>query len=436
MPPLQLVLTHLQSLLIKLLPIEIMRITKFMYNGCFTAIILFYFSFRSAGQDSFGMRITPNMIAPAKVVNPSNALIFGERRLAFDAGLDYHRDLNKNFSIITGLNVGLVDFNHVMVAPVNAFGNGSGLGNIYTNSSNDNFVYTGLTLAPNYRFKIQGSTLHLSAGPNIRLYYGSGEPDISNYAFNRSTPWNPATDPADFEVNVPSAQGKVRADITTSLTIERKVSARTNFLFGLRYNAGINTVADGRMYVDMYSKHYDGTFSVRSSYVGLDLQLRHLTKKSNTGYSRATPIASDNQDFRRSIFVELLGSSPLLSLNYDMMLKRHHNDGFGVRAGFGLGELTDSDYVKTPRYFSIPIGVTYIIGPKRHAFEAGVGFTAQFLTSPLLEKLPSRSAGNLNLGYRFQPLKDGLLFRLYWAPYYRRQVHTSWAGISFGYSFK
>lgn len=407
-----------------------------MYYGWFTVIILFCISFQSAGQNSFGIRVTPNLIAPPIVVNPSIALIFGERRLAFDAGLDYSHRLNKKFSIITGLNVGLVDFNHVMVAPVNAFGNGSGPGNIYTNSNNDNFVYTGFIIAPDYSFKVQGSTLHLSAGPNIRFYHGISEPDITTYAFNRTTPFDPATDPADFEVTVPSAHGKISTDITSSLSIERNVSARMNFLFGLRYNMGIKTVSDGSMYVNMYGQRQDGTFSVRSSYIGLDLQLRYLTKKSNMGYNRSVPIASDNQSFRQSVFIELLGNSPLLSLNYDRMLKRHHNDGFGVRAGFGLGEYIDSDYAQTPNYFSIPIGITYIIGPKRHAFEAGLGYTTQILTSPLPEKLPSRSFGNLNLGYRFQPLKDGLLFRLYWAPYLRRQVYPSWAGVSLGYSFR
>lgn len=408
-----------------------------MYYGWFTAIIiLFCFPFRSVCQNSFGIRITPNMISQPKVVNTSTALIFGERRLAFDAGLDYSHGLNKNFSIITGLNVGLVDFNHVMVAPVNAFGNGSQQGNIYTNSSNDNFAYTGLIVAPDYRFIIRRSTLHFSVGPNFRMYHGAVEPDITIHAFNRVTPFNPAADPADFEVAVPSARGKVRTDITTSLTLERKVSARINFLFGLRYNAGIKTISDGSMYVNLYGEQSDGTFSVRSNYIGLDLQLRYLAKKSDREYNRATPIASDKQGFRQAVFIELLGNSPLMTLNYDKMLKRHHNDGFGVRAGFGLGEYIDSDYAQMPNYLSIPIGVTYIIGPKRHALEAGIGYTAQFLTSPIPEKLPSRSSGNLNLGYRFQPLKDGLLFRLNWAPYYRRQVFTGWAGVSFGYSFK
>jgi len=376
------------------------------------------------------------MIAQPKVVNTSTAIIFGERRLAFEAGLDYMHGLNKNFSISAGLNVGLVDFNHVMVAPVNAFGNGSRQGNIYTNSSNDNFVYTGLIVAPDYRYIIRRSTLHLSVGPNFRLYHGAKEPDITIQAFNRVTPFNPATDPADFEVSVPSARGKVRTDITTSLTLERKVSARTNFLFGLRYNAGIKTISDGSMYVNLYGDRSDGTFSVRSNYIGLDLQLRYLAKKSNMEYSRPIPIASDNQGYRQAVFIELLGNSPLMTLNYDRMLKRHHNDGFGVRAGFGLGEYIDSDFAQMPNYLSIPIGVTYIIGPKRHALEAGVGYTAQFLSSPIPEKLPSRSSANLNLGYRFQPLRDGLLFRIYWAPYYRRQVLTGWAGVSFGFSFR
>ncbi len=408
-----------------------------MYYGWLTAIILFCFPFRSTGQNSFSIRFTPNMIVAPSVDNPSSALIYGEQRLAFDAGLDYSHSLNKNFSITTGLNIGLVDFNKILIAPVDAFGNGSGQGKIFYNSSHDDFLYTGLLLAPNYRFKIQRSTFHLSAGPNIRLYHSPPEPDISRYAFNRSTPWNPDTDPADFELNIPSTRGKISTDITTSFTIERNVSARTKLLLGLRYNLGLKPVSDGTMYVNLYNQRYDGRFAVRSNYIGLDLQLRYLTKMPPSGYDRLPPVASDNQDFRRAIFIELLGSSPLLSLNYDMRLKRHHNDGLGFRAGFGLGSLVESDYIKTPRYFSIPIGVNYIVGPKTHGFEAGIGYTAQFLTSTPSDAWKPRSLARLNLGYRLQPLNDGFLFRSYWSPNFsKKEFFPGWAGVSFGYSFR
>jgi len=418
-----------------------------MYYGWFTAIILFCFPFRSTGQNSFGIRVTPNLISAPGVVNPSSAQIFGEKRLAFDAGLDYSHFFNKNFSLMTGVNIGLVDFNHVMIAPVDAFGSGGGPGRIYINSNNDNFVYTGLLLAPIYSFKIQGSTLRFSAGPNIRAYHGAREPDVSIYAFNRSTPFDPATDPADFEISVPSVRGKISTDITTSLAIERKVSPRTSFQFGFRYNLGLNPVSDGTFYVNMYGQRYDGRFAARSSYIGLDLQLRYLTKIPSSGYTRLAPIASDNQDFRRAFFIDVLGSSPLISFNYDMRIKRLHNDGLGFRAGFGLGSLVQSDYNITPRYFSLPMGINYILGPKRHGFEAGIGYTAQFLTTTPPDATKSNSFANLNIGYRFQPLRDGLIFRLYWTPtfknndFYKQRpgdsdFQTEWAGASIGFSFR
>ncbi|SKB40183.1 hypothetical protein [Daejeonella lutea] len=430
------------------MPIFNFKYYGFKYYGWFTAIILLCFSITSKGQNSFGVRITPSQIVSPKVTNTSSALIYGERRLAFDAAVDYRHELTKNFSIGTGLNIGLIDFNHVMIAPVDAFGSGTGSGKIYINSTNDNFVYTGLILTPDYRFKIHRSTLHLSSGPNIRAYYGNEAPDVSNYAFNRTAPWNPVIDPADFEVSIPSAKGKLRVDLTTSLTIERRVSERTNILFGIRYNLGFKPISEGTMYVNMYGQRFDGRFDIRSSYIGLDLQLRYLTKAPNSGYDRLAPIASDNQDFRRAIYIDVLGSSPLGSINYDMRLKRHHNDGLGFRAGFGLGSFVQSDYTKTSRYYSLPIGVSYVVGPKRHGLEAGIGYTAQFLTTTTPPDVENNSSfANLNIGYRFQPLKDGLLFRLYWTPTFKNNdfyydqpgdanFHTQWAGASIGFSFR
>jgi len=409
--------------------------------GLVATMLLFLISETGKAQNTIGFRFTPNMISNPKVDNPSPARIYGERTLSFDSGIDYSHQLKKNWAISTGIDLGIVACNQYIDAPLNAFGTRQGSGNISISSMGENYFYYGLSFQPVYRFKLNKNMFRLSAGPNIRFYHRGRESDISYYTANRAIPWNlndPNAGPPDIEINLPPISPQLHTNVSISLGIERRVSDQVDLVLGIRKNWGIKPIADGTLFVQMYDQTYRGGFATRSNYIGLDLQLRYATKKPEVKYSRAEPIPSDRQGFRRAVFAEALGSGPLLSLNYDMRLQRFKNDGFGFRAGVGLGQLFDNKFAEFNRYISIPLTVNYIVGEKRHGLETGLGITPQIALVDIGDSPQIRPLGFLNMGYRYQPMKDGLLFRATWTPYISsfKSHQYVWFGASIGYSFR
>ena len=89
--------------------------------------------------------------------------------------------------------------------------------------------------------------------------------------------------------------------------------------------------------------------------------------------------------------------------------------------------------------------VNYLVGAKRSAFEAGIGITPMYASldiySPTKPELADHNgwgaSGFLNLGYRFQPLNNGFVFRANWTPAFNSTGFSpSWFGLSLGYGFK
>ena len=407
--------------------------------GLLSAMLFLLMVDTGNAQSTVGFRFTPNMISNPKVENPSQARIYGERTFSFDAGIDYTHQLKKNWGISAGIDLGIVDWNHYFEAPVNAFGTKQGSGVISTNSNSQNYFYYGLSFQPIYRFKWHENIFRLSAGPNIRYYNRGRESDITTYTINRATPWNPNdpnAGPPDFELNLPPISPQLHTDVSVSFGIERRVSDRMDLVLGVRKNWGIKPISDGTILVQMYDELYRGVFATRSNYIGLDLQLRYATKKPAVKYSRAEPIPSDKQGFRKAVFAEALGNS-FLSLNYDMRLERFKNNGLGIRTGLGLGQLFDDEFADFNRYVAIPVTINYLIGAKRHGLETGVGITPQIALLNSGKSAQIKPLGFVNVGYRYQPLKDGLLFRATWAPHIDSgSAQYIWFGASIGYSFR
>jgi len=415
---------------------------KFLKHcGLLATMLLLLIFEQGKAQNSIGLRFTPNMVSNPKVNNPSPARIYGQRRFSFDSGIDYTHQLKKNWSISTGIDLGVVDWNQYIEAPLNAFGTRQGSGNISSNSNSENYFYYGLSFQPVYRFKWNNNTFRLSAGPNIRFYNRGRESHINYYTANRAIPWNlndPNAGPPDIEINLPPVSPQLHTNLSLSLGIERRVSDRADIVLGIRKNWGIKPIADGSLFVQMYDQTYHGSFATRSNYIGLDLQLRYATKKPEVNYRRAEPISSDKQSFRRAVFAEAVGNGPALSLNYDMRLQRFKNDGLGIRAGLGLGQMFDNKFAEFNRRISIPLSVNYIVGEKRHGLETGLGITPQIALVDIGDSPQIRPLGFLNVGYRFQPLKDGLLFRATWTPFFSslKSHQFVWFGASIGYSIR
>lgn len=155
---------------------------------------------------------------------------------------------------------------------------------------------------------------------------------------------------------------------------------------------------------------------------------------------------TSSEGYRKAIFVEAFGQGLHATLNYDMRLKKGATDGFGFRAGMGgifTGSASADAGSELTYVLGFPVGVTYLIGKRRNAFEAGLGITphraATPLHSPTKPKIINENGwganGYLNLGYRLQPVKNGFVFRLTWTPVINTAEVISRFGISAGYSF-
>ncbi len=181
-----------------------------------------------------------------------------------------------------------------------------------------------------------------------------------------------------------------------------------------------------------------------SNSTGLRLHYSYNMEKKG-GRENTQKVAEINEKRRKVFFIEALGSGGLFSANYDMRFMPDQNDGWGFRIGIGIGEDLPVDVYKereyfgyyADRYLTFPLNINYIIGKRRSGFETGITLTPE-LTSRKLENDPQvKLLTFLNAGYRFQPIKKGLLIRTAWTPaLINKSFSPLWAGVSLGYGFK
>ncbi|MCL2040483.1 MAG: hypothetical protein FWG84_00395 [Bacteroidales bacterium] len=153
----------------------------------------------------------------------------------------------------------------------------------------------------------------------------------------------------------------------------------------------------------------------------------------------------------KMFYAELGGPGVLMSINWDMRFKSNTRLGFGYRVGvgFSIGEFEEEKATdpygyyesRTRSYYTIPIGLNYVLGKPNSssAFEIGAGAT--FLTREkslftYREEKPGHFIGHLAFMYRITPVNGGFSFRVGFTPI----IGTSgdlfpMGGISFGYVF-
>lgn len=158
-------------------------------------------------------------------------------------------------------------------------------------------------------------------------------------------------------------------------------------------------------------------------------------------------LAAQAEPFRKAVYMEGLGSGVAISTHFDMRLQRGRQDGPGVRIGIGglsnyEGYTTDGDYVEFG-LLTLPVGFNYLVGQRRNSFEMGVGttFLRANIDAEIDETLISGNGwgvlGFVNLGYRLQPLRNGLLLRINWSPAFGvNGFQAGWVGFGLGYSFR
>lgn len=153
----------------------------------------------------------------------------------------------------------------------------------------------------------------------------------------------------------------------------------------------------------------------------------------------------------KNVYVEALGSSILLGAHFDMRLKKGQMDGAGLRAGIGgFSVRAQTDSLRaTFGAVVFPLEFNYLAGKRRSSFIAGVGLLPMYATlgasgtvdgesGVLVEDGFTFIGGFVNMGYRFQPLRNGLMLQLTLTPMILRGAGLIPLnfGLGLGFGFK
>lgn len=141
-----------------------------------------------------------------------------------------------------------------------------------------------------------------------------------------------------------------------------------------------------------------------------------------------TRFFNDLPTVKHGIYVELLGTAALYSVNYDLVL----NSKVALRSGFGYTFGNKNSFLGQAVY--IPVSVSFLTPVSNNAhFEAGLGGTA------IYGHEDKEASIGMIAGFRGQNfLKSGMLFRTVLTPTYYFQTERLiyiYMGISIGYSF-
>lgn len=156
------------------------------------------------------------------------------------------------------------------------------------------------------------------------------------------------------------------------------------------------------------------------------------------------------ESYHKNIYGELFGSNIVYGVNYDMRLKKGRMDGIGFRAGIGGLSASGSDYQNSASLglVTFPLEFNHLLGKRRSSFISGVGLLPVYasltangeITNHELLKVEGfgLAGGFLTLGYRFQPLKTGVMFQVNWNPLILRGsgFTAGWIGLGLGIGFK
>lgn len=152
----------------------------------------------------------------------------------------------------------------------------------------------------------------------------------------------------------------------------------------------------------------------------------------------------------KNIYAELFGSNIIAGVNFDMRLNKGQNDGIGFRVG--VGGLSVSGFDQNTELnlgvVTFPLEVNTVVGKRRSSLIAGAGLLPIYATVSGQGELTNYeyvsgdgfglAGGFLTLGYRHQPLRNGLMFQFNWNPMILRGsgFNAGWIGLGVGVGFK
>lgn len=178
------------------------------------------------------------------------------------------------------------------------------------------------------------------------------------------------------------------------------------------------------------------------------MTLQRITVSILAGLVLAAPVggqeeAADREPgARNAVYFELGGNALLYSLNYERRLR----DGLAGRAGFMFIALqgTDRDTGESAdvSLALIPVMINGLLGDGAGRLELGIGpvfgLAGGSVTDVEGSDIEFSGVGLAGvtsaIGYRYQPLDGGLVFRAGLVPFYSARPQL-WAGLSLGYAF-
>lgn len=154
--------------------------------------------------------------------------------------------------------------------------------------------------------------------------------------------------------------------------------------------------------------------------------------------------------YHKNVYAEFLGTSLLAGINYDMRLKKGRMDGIGFRVGMGGGSVSSNLENTNLRagIVAFPLEFNHLVGKKRSSFISGVGLLPVYVTVSAKGQLTDNKyvmkegfglgGAFLTMGYRFQPIKTGVMFQITWDPMLIRGYGFSIGnlGVGIGVGFK
>ena len=132
-------------------------------------------------------------------------------------------------------------------------------------------------------------------------------------------------------------------------------------------------------------------------------------------------LAQDEHVANKLFYTELGGPGIIMSAHFDGRFTSHSRLGLGYRlgAGFGVGKFEKEGSFDNERrtYYSIPVGLNYVLGKPAKSFTFEIGAGAAYLTRKVsLYNLdvvkPGNVIGFLSFMYRMMPVDGGFSFRV------------------------
>lgn len=367
-----------------------------------------------AQHNELSFHFDPHLLSGTKL-EVTSPIISETAQLAFMTGASFVNFSEANLGIRIGLNFGMLRSEFTTQ------------NESYSRIWGQTVFYQSLSVEGVQRFNIGKEEFEILGGGDLRFFHDHGN---SSHGFQAL----PTTPPSInyYQLIVPPFKSQFQTNIYGGISYVRHLKGTRRLTISVVKNFGLSKPGEGLVRaIEGSNVEFQSMFSYITDYAGIRIQYGFDLRK------KERPLAHADGLIRQSIFVEALGSAGLYSVNYDRRL-RSGNDGVGLRLGLGAGTLYSDNRDNIKRYITFPFMVNYIAGTGRSGIEGGIGITPGWAPSKPVDDPRTSVWANLNLGYRFQPIKKGLMLRAIWSPMlnFNGGSDPSWAGVSVGYSFK